>query len=94
MFASGLETRIKGWRISGTVIFSFDNSHNYIPGFGRYVTFVKDIEDELDAEKKQKESQKKTVTFTQIAEGLASNYDDIYYKYCARKPLPMKSVVG
>ena len=43
------------------------------------IFFVKDIEDELDAEKKQKESQKKTVTFTQIAEGLASNYDDIYY---------------
>lgn len=43
------------------------------------IFFVKDIEDELDAEKKQKESQKKTVTVTQIAEGLASNYDDIYY---------------
>ncbi len=43
------------------------------------IFFVKDIEDELSAEKKQKESQKKTVTFTQIAEGLASNYDDIYY---------------
>ena len=43
------------------------------------IFFVKDIEDELNAEKKQKESQKKTVTFTQIAEGLASNYDDIYY---------------
>lgn len=64
---------------ANVLIFSFDNSHNYIPGSGRYVTFVKDIEDELDAEKKQKESQKKTVTFTQIAEGLASNYDDIYY---------------
>lgn len=47
---------------------------------GKYlIFFVKDIQDELNAEKKKKESQKKTVTFTQIAEGLASNYDDIYY---------------
>ncbi|MCR4797327.1 MAG: GGDEF domain-containing protein, partial [Lachnospiraceae bacterium] len=47
---------------------------------GRYLIFYeKDIEDELNAEKAQKESQKKTVTFGQIAESLASNYDEIYY---------------
>ncbi|MBP5660879.1 MAG: diguanylate cyclase [Lachnospiraceae bacterium] len=47
---------------------------------GQYLIFYeKDIEDELKAEKKQKENQKKTVTFGQIAESLASNYDEIYY---------------
>ncbi|WP_024865262.1 GGDEF domain-containing protein [Butyrivibrio sp. FCS014] len=43
------------------------------------VLYEKDINDELMAEKKRKESQKKTITFTQIAESLASNYDEIYY---------------
>ncbi|MCR5670175.1 MAG: GGDEF domain-containing protein, partial [Butyrivibrio sp.] len=47
---------------------------------GQYLIFYeKDIEDELKAEKTQKENQKKTVTFSQIAESLASNYDEIYY---------------
>ena len=47
---------------------------------GQYLIFYeKDIEDELMAEKHQKETQKKTVTFGQIAESLASNYDEIYY---------------
>ncbi len=47
---------------------------------GRYLIFYeKDIEDELNAEKAQKENQKQTVTFGQIAESLASNYDEIYY---------------
>ena len=46
----------------------------------KYLIFYeKDIEDELIAEKKQKENQKQTVTFSQIAESLASNYDVIYY---------------
>lgn len=46
----------------------------------RYLIFYeKDIDDELNAEKIQKENQKKTVTFGQIAESLASNYDAIYY---------------
>jgi len=46
----------------------------------RYLIFYeKDIDDELNAEKIQKENQKKTVTFGQIAESLASNYDEIYY---------------
>ncbi len=47
---------------------------------GQYLIFYeKDIEDELTAERVQKENQKKTVTFGQIAESLASNYDEIYY---------------
>ena len=43
------------------------------------IFYEKDIEDELIAEKEQKENQKKTITFGQIAESLASNYDEIYY---------------
>lgn len=43
------------------------------------IFYEKDIEDELKFEKKQKESQKKTVTFSQIAESLASIYDLLYY---------------
>ncbi len=47
---------------------------------GQYLIFYeKDIEDELMAEKKQKENQKQTITFGQIAESLASIYDVIYY---------------
>ena len=47
---------------------------------GKYLIFYeKDIQDELNAELAQKENQKKTVTFSQIAESLASNYDMIYY---------------
>ena len=47
---------------------------------GQYIVFYeKDIEDELNAEKALKENQEKTVTFGQIAESLASNYDAIYY---------------
>lgn len=43
------------------------------------IFYEKDIENELMAEKKNRENQKKTITFSQIAEGLASNYDVIYY---------------
>lgn len=43
------------------------------------IFYEKDIQDELDAEKAQKENQKMTITFGQIAESLASNYDEIYY---------------
>ncbi len=43
------------------------------------VFFAKDIEDELNAEKIRIENQKKTITFEQIAVGLASNYDVVYY---------------
>lgn len=47
---------------------------------GKYIIlYIKDIEDELNAEKALKENQKKTITFGQIAESLASNYDEIYY---------------
>lgn len=47
---------------------------------GQYLIFYeKDIDDELKAEKKQKENQKQTITFGQIAESLASIYDLIYY---------------
>ncbi len=50
------------------------------PSDSHYLIFYeKDIEDELQAEKSRKESQKKTITFSQIAESLASNYDEIYY---------------
>lgn len=43
------------------------------------IFYEKDIEDELQAEKKQKENQKQTITFGQLAESLASFYDVIYY---------------
>ncbi len=43
------------------------------------ILYEKDIQDELMAEKTKKENQKKTITFGQIAESLASNYDEIYY---------------
>ena len=43
------------------------------------IFYEKDIDDELLAEKKQKENQKQNITFTQIAESLASIYDVIYY---------------
>lgn len=43
------------------------------------ILYEKDIEDELNAEKKLKESQKETITFSQIAESMATNYDVVYY---------------
>ncbi|MBP3741641.1 MAG: GGDEF domain-containing protein [Treponema sp.] len=43
------------------------------------IFYEKDIEDELNAERAQKENQKQNLTFGQIAESLASNYDVIYY---------------
>ena len=43
------------------------------------IFYEKDIEDELRAEKLNKENQKQTITFGQIAESLASIYDVIYY---------------
>ena len=50
-----------------------DNNLQYI------IFYEKDIEDELKAERTQKENQRKTITFAQIAESLATNYDLIYY---------------
>ncbi|MBE5922884.1 MAG: diguanylate cyclase [Lachnospiraceae bacterium] len=44
-----------------------------------FVFCVKDIQDTITAENALKEKQKMSVTFTQIAESLASNYDNIYY---------------
>ena len=43
------------------------------------VLYKKDIEDEILAEILFQESQKKRITFGQIAESLAANYDVIYY---------------
>lgn len=44
-----------------------------------FVFCVKDIQDTITAETALMEKHKMSVTFTQIAEGLASNYDVIYY---------------
>lgn len=44
-----------------------------------FILYAKDIEDEITAENMRLEIQKKNVTFTQIAEILAVNYDVIYY---------------
>ena len=54
-----------------TILRVIDNRH--------IILYEKDIEDEVTAEKMQLENQKKHVTFTQIAEILAVNYDVIYY---------------
>ena len=43
------------------------------------ILYEKDIEDEITAEQLRLEDQKKNVTFSQIAEILAVNYDVIYY---------------
>ena len=56
-------------------LFTVMREHN-----GQYlILYEKDIEDEINAEKALKENAEKTVTFGQIAESLASNYDEIYY---------------
>lgn len=44
-----------------------------------FVLYEKDIDDEMTAETMRLESQKKHITFSRIAESLASNYDMIYY---------------
>ena len=54
-----------------TMLRAKDNKH--------IILYEKDIEDEFTAENMQLENQKKNVTFTQIAEILAVNYDVIYY---------------
>ncbi len=46
------------------------------------VVCIENIDEEVQAELAQKENQKKTVTFTQIAERLASHFDLIYYIDC------------
>ena len=54
-----------------TVLRAADDKH--------FVLYEKDIDDELTAEKMRLENQKDHVTFSQIAEILAVNYDVIYY---------------
>ncbi|MCR5356000.1 MAG: diguanylate cyclase [Lachnospiraceae bacterium] len=44
-----------------------------------FVLYEKDIDDEITAETIRMEKQKKHITFSRIAESLASNYDVIYY---------------
>ena len=44
-----------------------------------FLLFEKDIDEEITAESVRLENQKKSVTFTRIAESLAYNYDVIYY---------------
>lgn len=44
-----------------------------------FVLYEKDIDDEITAESMRLKDQKKQITFSQIAESLASNYDEIYY---------------
>ena len=44
-----------------------------------FVLYGKDINDEITAESILMEHQKQNITFSQIAESLASNYDEIYY---------------
>ncbi len=43
------------------------------------VLYEKDINDEITAETMNLENQKKSITYSRIAESLASNYDAIYY---------------
>ncbi len=54
-----------------TIMRANDNKH--------FVLYEKDIDDEITAENIRLENQKKHITFSRIAEGLASNYDVIYY---------------
>lgn len=54
-----------------TMLRANDNKH--------LILYEKDIEDEFTSESMRLENQKKHVTFTQIAEILAVNYDVIYY---------------
>ena len=57
--------------IQFTVMFAKDKKH--------FILYEKDIEDEITAENMRLENQKMQITFTQIAEILAVNYDMIYY---------------
>ena len=54
-----------------TIMKANDNKH--------FVLCERDIDDNITSENQQKEKQKKQITFSQIAESLASNYDVIYY---------------
>ncbi|MCR5768779.1 MAG: diguanylate cyclase [Lachnospiraceae bacterium] len=54
-----------------TVMFADDKKH--------FIILDKDIHDTITAETEMREKQKVNITFSQIAESLASNYDVIYY---------------
>ena len=54
-----------------TVMRAYDGRH--------FVLYEKDIDDEITAETLRREKRKKHITFSQIAESLAANYDVIYY---------------
>ncbi len=54
-----------------TVMLAYDGKH--------FVLYEKDIDDEITAETLRLENQKKHITFSQIAESLAANYDALYY---------------
>ena len=54
-----------------TILHAGDDKH--------LVLYEKDIDDELAQESKRLKDQKKQITFSQIAESLASNYDLLYY---------------
>ncbi|MCR5508757.1 MAG: diguanylate cyclase, partial [Lachnospiraceae bacterium] len=54
-----------------TVMLSGDDKH--------MVLYEKDIDDEITAESLRLESMKQNITFSRIAESLASNYDILYY---------------
>ena len=54
-----------------TVMLAKDKKH--------FVLYEKDIQDDITAEKQMQEYRKKYVSFSQIAESLASNYDVLYY---------------
>ncbi|MCR5590834.1 MAG: diguanylate cyclase [Lachnospiraceae bacterium] len=54
-----------------SVILTKDKKH--------FVLYEKDIDDEITAETMRHETQKKHITYGQIAESIASNYDVIYY---------------
>lgn len=57
--------------------FQFTMMHS--PDGKHFIISEKDIENEITAENMRLENQKKQVTFTQLAEILAVNYDVIYY---------------
>ena len=60
--------------IRHTEILSRDEKH--------IVVCIKNIDAEVQAERAMRENQKKSVTYTQIAERLAARYDMIYYVDC------------
>ena len=60
--------------IRHTEIMAYDKKH--------IIVCIENIDAEVEAQRALKESQKQSVTYTQIAERLASHYDFIYYIDC------------